>query len=189
MTHKEALQKALKAIDLLITADNMSSFETSILTDDMRLEVMKCQIAAQQSLEQSEPRRFSESIIDEAERYFHDKRMTIAKVDFLDYEDFISFIKHLSNRNIQSLSPKEGKEEVRTYTYRELEWFGVYLMSGDYIHTITNNKELVECCKKQAQAFTDLADYESLSQPIEPTKYEAMNNAYKELSVEVMAEK
>lgn len=174
MTHKEALQKI----------EEESSHLNNPLTTLHEINHL-----AKQALEQSEPRMFSESIIDEAEKYFHDKRMTIAKVDFLDYEDFISFIKHLSNRNIQSLSPKEGKEEVRTYTYRELEWFGVYLMSGDYIHTITNNKELVECCKKQAQAFTDLADYESLSQPIEPTKYEAMNNAYKELSVEVMAEK
>ena len=62
-----------------------------------------------------------------------------------------------------------SEEEVRTYTYRELERFGVYLMSGDYIHTITNNKELVEHCKKQAQAFTGLADYES----IEPNQTEA----------------
>ena len=72
----------------------------------------------------------------------------------------------LMNDVIQSLSPKEGKEKVRTYTYRELEWFGIDLMSGDYIHTITNNKELVEHCKKQAQAFTD---YESL----EPNQTEA----------------
>lgn len=65
MKEREALQKALKAIDLLITADNMSSFETSILTDDMRKEVMEYQISAQQALEQSEPRMFSEEQVDE----------------------------------------------------------------------------------------------------------------------------
>ena len=54
---------------------------------------------------------------------------------------------------LQSLSPKEGKEEVRTYTYRELERFGIYLMSGDYIHTIANDQELVQYCKKQAEHF------------------------------------
>ena len=82
--------------------------------------------------------------------------------------------KRLIELYIQSLSqPIEPKsvEEVRTYTYRELERFGVYLMSGDYIHTITNNKELVEHCKKQAQAFTEFADSKLPS--LEPNQTEA----------------
>ena len=49
--YKEALKGAIKAIDLMITADNMSSFETSILTDEMRLEIMNAQIAATEALQ------------------------------------------------------------------------------------------------------------------------------------------
>ena len=40
---------------------------------------------ATEALEQSEPRRFSESIIDEAEKYFHDKRMNKQLSELIEY--------------------------------------------------------------------------------------------------------
>ena len=94
---KEALQKILE--QLQINAMSLGTYGNHPIIEQGNKVVIKL---ATEALEQSEPRLFSESIIDEAEKYFHDKRMTIAKVDFLDYEDFISFIKHLSNRDIQS---------------------------------------------------------------------------------------
>ena len=72
---------------------------------------------------------------------------------------------------LQSLSPKKGKEEkeeVRTYTYRELECFGIYLMSGDYIHTITNNQELVQYCKKQAEHFLQSLSPKEVKEEVNP---------------------
>ena len=45
------------------------------------------------------------------------------------------------------------QSEPRMFSYSELESFGINLMSGDYIHTINNNQELVQYCKKQAEHF------------------------------------
>lgn len=116
MNYKEALQKTLKAIDLLITADNMSSFETSILTDDMRKEVMEYQISAQQSLEQSEPRMFSEEEVIGfgiwlGEKYWFN--LSTYKWECRNEEGLYEVLdsKRLIELYIQSLSPKKGKEE------------------------------------------------------------------------------
>ena len=152
MTHKEALQNLLK----------WSAHLPQLANEDI--------IAATEALkEPTEPRMYSEEEV-------------INIVDkWVRYQEEVGDGKSISLKEfIQSLSPKEGKEKVRTYTYRELECFGIYLMSGDYIHTITNNKELVEHCKKQAQAFTGLADYESL----EPNQTEAPKE-----TIEALAEK
>jgi len=39
---------------------------------------------------------------------------------------------------------------------QELEEFGIYLMSGDHIYTITNNRELCEYVKKEAERYTEI---------------------------------
>ena len=44
-------------------------------------------------------------------------------------------------------------EDDKRFTLQDMQDFGIYLMDGDYIHTITNRKELVEYVRKLSSDF------------------------------------
>jgi len=128
MNHKEALRGAIKAIKLFIEADRMSSFETSILTDEMRKEIAAYKLAAQEALQseseqpKSESRMYSEEevcgfaewcIENDYKWHWHfDNPNGGSGVLYIDdYENTESITsKELFQKFIQSLQPKT--EEV-----------------------------------------------------------------------------
>ncbi len=80
----------------------------------------------------------------------------------------------LNKNTVKRCQQALEQSEPRMFSYSELESFGINLMSGDYIHTINNNQELVQYCKKQAEHFI-----QSLSpKGVKPNKWDKMNKEF-----------
>jgi len=106
--YKEALRGAIKAIKLFIEADRMSSFETSILTDEMRKEIAAYKLAAQEALQSESEQPTSPSIEKMAHEYA--KRKSINGVDYkIVKKDFIEGFK--ANNSLEELENWIGEFE------------------------------------------------------------------------------
>jgi len=82
------------------------------------------------------------------------------------YEDLISIIENLplkrqphyqpfidkmNNQGTEPRPPKNNSEDVYRITKSQIEQIVVGVLDGDYIHTITNRKELLEYAKKAVE--------------------------------------